>query len=59
MHKSTSATCILRCMRNLWSLLGGRYLPSMLYKVRMITVDANAVIGQVPIITNPQFITGN
>jgi len=22
MHKSTSATCILRCMRNLWSLLG-------------------------------------
>jgi len=46
-------------LNNLWSLLGGRYLPSMLYKVRMITVDANAVIGQVPIITNPQFITGN
>lgn len=41
-------------LNNLWSLLGGRYLPSAFYKVRMITVDAGAIIGQVPIITDPR-----
>ncbi|MBC3917255.1 DUF4255 domain-containing protein [Undibacterium sp. CY18W] len=37
-------------LNNLWSLLGGRYLPSVFYKVRMISMDATAVIGQVPVI---------
>lgn len=41
-------------LNNVWSLLGGRYLPSMFYKVRMITVDANAVTGQTPVIGDPQ-----
>lgn len=40
-------------LNNLWSLMGGRYLPSAFYKVRMITVDAGAIIGQVPMITDP------
>ncbi|MFS2002772.1 DUF4255 domain-containing protein [Duganella sp. CT11-25] len=39
-------------LNNLWSLLGGRYLPSLFYKVRMITVDANAIAGQLPVITD-------
>lgn len=39
-------------LNNLWSLLGGRYLPSMLYKVRMVTIDARALIGQAPVITD-------
>lgn len=39
-------------LNNLWSLLGGRYLPSMFYKVRMMAIDANAVVGQVPVITD-------
>lgn len=39
-------------LNNLWSLLGGRYLPSMYYKVRMMTIDANALTGQVPVITD-------
>lgn len=38
-------------LNNLWSLLGGRYLPSMYYKVRMMTIDARALTGQVPVIT--------
>lgn len=41
-------------LNNLWSLMGGRYLPSVLYKLRMITVDSSAVIGQVPMITDPR-----
>lgn len=40
-------------LNNLWSLMGGRYLPSVLYRIRMITVDAGAIIGQVPMITDP------
>nr|WP_315249079.1 DUF4255 domain-containing protein [uncultured Duganella sp.] len=39
-------------LNNLWSLLGGRYLPSMFYKVRMLTVDAGAVSGQLPFISD-------
>ena len=27
----------------LWSMLGGKYLPSVMYKVRQITVDENAI----------------
>ncbi len=40
-------------LNNLWSLMGGKYLPSVLYRVRMITVDAGAIVQQVPIITDP------
>lgn len=39
-------------LNNTWSLLGGRYLPSMLYKVRMIAIDARAVTGQAPLIVD-------
>lgn len=39
-------------LNNLWGLLGGRYLPSMFYKVRMIAIDARAVTGQTPFITD-------
>jgi hypothetical protein len=37
-------------LNNLWSLLGGRYLPSMYYKVRMVAIDARALTGQAPVI---------
>jgi hypothetical protein len=29
----------------LWSTLGGKYLPSVLYKIRQVTVDEGATIG--------------
>ena len=38
-------------LSNLWGVLSGKYLPSVLYKVRMVTVDTNAVKDQVPAIT--------
>lgn len=39
-------------LNNLWSLLGGKYLPSVYYKMRMITLDGTALIGQVPQISD-------
>lgn len=41
-------------LNNLWSLMGGKYLPSAFYKVRMITVDARAIVGQAPMISAPE-----
>jgi hypothetical protein len=43
---------------NLWSMLGGRYLPSMYYKVRMMALDNNALTGQVPVITDQRHGVG-
>lgn len=35
-------------LNNLWSLLGGKYLPSVFYRVRMLSLHSDAVLGQVP-----------
>lgn len=35
---------------NLWGVLGSRYVPSVLYKVRMVTFDGNEVTGVRPAI---------
>jgi len=45
-------------LNNLWSLLGGRYLPSMYYKVRMMAIDTHALTGQVPVITDQRLGAG-
>lgn len=37
-------------MHSLWSIHGGRYLPSALFRVRLITLDAGAVQGRDPAI---------
>lgn len=41
-------------LSSLWGILSGRYLPSILYKVRMVTVDSRAVQGQTPALTAPE-----
>ncbi len=41
-------------LSNVWGLLGGKYLPSVLYKVRMVTFDAADIVGQVPTLQDPQ-----
>jgi hypothetical protein len=38
-------------VNHLWSTLGGKHLPSVLYKVRQLTIDENAVIGESGLIT--------
>jgi len=40
-------------LSNLWGILSGKYLPSVLYKVRMVSYDANAVKGQTSEMTKP------
>lgn len=44
----------LSTVSHLWGVLGGSYRPSLLYKVRMVTIDDDAVIGEVPTIRQPQ-----
>ena len=38
-------------LQNLWSGMGGRYLPSALYKLRMITLPDAWVTERIPTIT--------
>ncbi|MCP4983829.1 MAG: DUF4255 domain-containing protein [Gammaproteobacteria bacterium] len=40
-------------LSNLWGILSGKYLPSVLYRVRMVTYEANAVKGQTPSLSKP------
>jgi hypothetical protein len=41
-------------LSNLWGILSTRYLPSVMYKVRLVTIDADAVRSEVHTITEPQ-----
>lgn len=41
-------------LSNLWSSLGGKYMPSILYRVRMITFDSDEVSGRQPVVTQPR-----
>lgn len=41
-------------LSNLWGLLGGKYLPSVYYRVRMVTINPDNVIAQLPYATRPQ-----
>jgi hypothetical protein len=40
-------------LSNIWTLLGGKYLPSVLYKVRMVAFDAHDIIARVPTVRSP------
>ncbi len=46
-------------LSNLWSSLGGKYMPSILYRVRMVTFDSDAVVGRQPVVTQPKPFVGN
>ena len=35
-------------LSSLWTVLSGKYLPSVLYKIRMITFDAREIVGRAP-----------
>jgi hypothetical protein len=37
-------------LSNLWSILSGKYLPSVLYKVRMVAIDTGDIKSQVSMI---------
>lgn len=45
-------------LSNLWSVLSGKYLPSVLYRVRMVAVDSSYVAAQVGRVATPSVAAG-
>ena len=45
-----------RELNNIWGMFGGKYLPSVLYRVRMISIDANAVTGRQHTVSEPTIV---
>lgn len=41
-------------MHNLWSAMGAKYQPSVIYKLRLISMNAKETLGFDPVITNTQ-----
>lgn len=46
-------TLNLSDLSNLWGILSGRYLPSILYRVRLVSIDAQQIEAQVGTIRQP------
>ncbi|MCF6324572.1 MAG: DUF4255 domain-containing protein [Gammaproteobacteria bacterium] len=46
-------------LSGLWGMLSGKYLPSVLYKMRMVTFDADDVQQQDSAMTASEFTLGN
>lgn len=44
----------IKDLSSLWSILSSKYLPSIVYKVRMVTFDSVDVVGQVPTLREPR-----
>ena len=44
----------LQEMATLWGVLGGRYVPSVLYRVRLLTIDARQPDAQLPAVRAPR-----
>lgn len=38
----------IKDLSSLWSVLSGKYLPSILYKIRMVTFDARDISSRIP-----------
>ncbi len=47
----------IKDLSTLWGVLSGKYLPSILYKVRMVAFDAGDVLARVPTLREPQTST--
>ena len=45
-------------LSGLWGVLGGKYMPSILYKVRMVTFDSGDVINQLSPVKGHQAAVG-
>ena len=42
-----------RELNNIWGMFGGKYMPSVLYRVRMVSIDSNSVTGRRHSISEP------
>jgi len=45
-------------LSNLWGILRGTYLPSVLYRMRMVAIDAGQLSGQAPYVAQPELGAG-
>lgn len=41
-------------LSNLWGSLDGKYLPSILYRVRMVAFDNEDIAGRIPVVSEPK-----
>lgn len=41
-------------LSNLWGIVSGKYMPSVLYRMRMLAIDSGQLIGQAPYVSQPQ-----
>jgi hypothetical protein len=44
----------MKDLSSLWGMLSGKYLPSVVYKVRIVAFDSGDVRSQLPAVTEPQ-----
>lgn len=45
-------------LTNIWGMLGGHYLPSLMYRVRLLRIDAGALQAQPPLVVRPATSVG-
>lgn len=48
-----------RELNNIWGMFGGKYMPSVLYRVRMVTIDSNGISGRRHIVSQPDLAVNN
>ncbi|MEX8518896.1 MAG: DUF4255 domain-containing protein [Leptothrix sp. (in: b-proteobacteria)] len=41
-------------LSNLWGIIGGNYLPSVLYRMRLLSFDAGQINAQIPRVSQPE-----
>ncbi|WAC71484.1 DUF4255 domain-containing protein [Roseateles sp. SL47] len=46
-------------LSQVWGLFGGRYMPSVMYRLRLITIDAGQSQGSLPSVQEPQLRLGS
>ena len=49
----------IRELSNLWGMLGGRYFPSILYRVRMIGISSDAIQSRESLASSPETSSRN
>ena len=49
----------LEKVQNIWSTIGAKYLPSVIYKLRMIVVDSNSITSFAPAVQKVPNISNN
>ncbi len=45
-------------LSNLWSIHGGRYTPSVLYRLRVVSINADQIRGEIPTASEPETSVG-